>query len=674
VSKSTFLIVAAAVAVGCALLCGAPQRPAGALRTIPPPGNEIPPAERAELEAGVAKLGRDIDALRGELKDKPDRLALLPDVQVYHNAVRYPLVYRDLIDVKKARQALVDGSERARQLREGKPAWVHASGPRGYVSRIDGSVQPYTLLMPTDFNSGETKPKPARLDLWCHGRDEKLTELSFISGKAGNANNPGPGKFVLILYGRYCNASKFAGEIDCLEAMADVEKRNPIDPNRVVLTGFSMGGASVWHLTAHYADRWAVTSPGAGFADTPLYTGLARKGELDQVPWYERKLWHWYDCPDWAVNYSNCPTIAYAGELDKQILSSETMEKALAGEGLPLERLIGPKTEHKYEPETKKELDKRLDACAAKGRDPFPQKVRFDTWTLRYNQMHWVRIDGLEKHWDRARVEAELIGGATTFRAKTQNVSALTLRFPSPPSFTPGVRPYVRLSAEIDGVIVKDLLVHGFGSLSLVKSDGKWQAGQPRGLLKRHGLQGPIDDAFLDRFVIVKPTGTPLNEKVGAWAEAECDRAIDQWRKIFRGEAQVRRDTDVTDADIANSNLVLFGDPASNKLIARIAEKLPVRWTGEKLTVGQQTYPSGHDVPVLIYPNPLNPEKYVVLNSGFTFREGHHLTNAQQTPKLPDYAVIDVTVPPGPYAPGKVMDAGFFGEKWELLPDGGRQP
>jgi dienelactone hydrolase len=559
-----------------------------------------------------------------------------------------------------------------KQLRDGKPAWVNADGPRGYVSRIDGSVQPYTLLVPTDFTPQDKKP--LRLDLWCHGRDEKLTELNFISGKAGNANDPGPGKLCLILYGRYCNANKFAGEIDVLEAMEDVKKRHPIDADRVVLTGFSMGGASVWHLTAHYADRCAAASPGAGFADTPIYMGLARRGALDQVPWYERKLWHWYDCTDWAVNYSNCPTIAYAGELDKQILASETMEKALAAEGLKLERLVGPKTEHKYEPETKKELDRRLDAYAAKGRDRASTKVRFDTWTLRYDGMHWLTIDAMEKHWERARVEAEHLDGPTTFRVKTQNVAALTLRFPSPPAILPGQRPWVQLSAEIDGERVEGVPRHGFGSLSLVKSEGKWKVGSPDESRprKRHGLQGPIDDAFLDRFVIVKPTGRPLNDKVGAWAAAECDRAIDQWRKIFRGEAQVRRDDEVTDEDIQQSNLVLFGDPSSNKLTAKVADKLPIRWTGEAIAVGQQTYPADHHVPVLIYPNPLNSKKYVVLNSGFTFREAHHLSNAQQTPKLPDYAVVDVTVPPSPYAPGKVVDAGFFGEKWQLLPDSGR--
>ena len=51
-----------------------------------------------------------------------------------------------------------------------------------------------------------------------------------------------------------------------------------------------------------------------------------------------------------------------------------------------------------------------LDAIAEKGRDPYPRKVRFTTWTLRYNRMKWVTIDALDKHWERARVDAEVAG------------------------------------------------------------------------------------------------------------------------------------------------------------------------------------------------------------------------------------------------------------------------
>jgi hypothetical protein len=82
--------------------------------------------------------------------------------------------------------------------------------------------------------------------------------------------------------------------------------------------------------------------------------------------------------------------------------------------------------------------------------------------------------------------------------------------------------------------------------------------------------------------------------------------------------------------------------------------------------VGARTYPADRYLPVLIYPNPLNPRRYVVLNSGFTFREYDYLNNARQTPKLPDYAVLDLTVPATSRAPAGIVDAGFFDERWEL--------
>jgi hypothetical protein len=68
---------------------------------------------------------------------------------------------------------------------------------------------------------------------------------------------------------------------------------------------------------------------------------------------------------------------------------------------------------------------------------------------------------------------------------------------------------------------------------------------------------------------------------------------------------------------------------------------------------------------ILIYPNPLNPKKYVVLNSGFTFREADYTSNARQTPKLPDWAIVDTSVPPDGRFPGRILSAGFFNEDWQ---------
>ena len=111
---------------------------------------------------------------------------------------------------------------------------------------------------------------------------------------------------------------------------------------------------------------------------------------------------------------------------------------------------------------------------------------------------------------------------------------------------------------------------------------------------------------------------------------------------------------------------MLFGDPASNSVLGRIAEKLPIRWTQRGIEVGDRRFDAAHHTVVAIYPNPLNPERYVVLNSGFTYREFAYLNNARQVPKLPDWAIVDLRTAPGSRWPGKIASAGFFDESWQL--------
>jgi len=186
-------------------------------------------------------------------------------------------------------------------------------------------------------------------------------------------------------------------------------------------------------------------------------------------------------------------------------------------------------------------------------------------------------------------------------------------------------------------------------------------------LQKRHGLQGPIDDAFLSRFVMVRPTGETKNAKVGKWVESELKHAVEHWRKQFRGEITPIDDTTIDEKMIASSNLVLWGDPQSNKVLAKIADKLPIRWNAEgKIVLGKQSYDASHHIPAFIYPNPLNPKKYVVLNSSFTYREYDYLNNARQIPRLPDWAILDVDQPATSQRPAGIAAAGFFDERWAL--------
>ncbi len=648
-----------------------PDNNPGRVNPIPPPGIAISDVDRAELTKGAAELGDQIEALRESLKSKPALLALLPDVRVFHKAVDWAVRYDEFAttnEVRSARKLLQEGVERAQSLRDGKAPWSTATGlvVRGYQSKIDGSIQPYGLVVPPAWQPGNSSKW--RLDFWFHGREEKLSDLAFLNVREQSMGEfTPPNTIVLHLYGRFCNANRFAGEVDLFEALASVRAHYAIDENRLAVRGFSMGGASCWQFATHYAGLWAAAAPGAGFTEAADFLHLFTTGAAGP-PWYQQKLWHLYDSIDYAANLFNCPVVAYSGGIDAQKQAADMMARALAEEGMAMTHIIGPQTGHRYHPDSKPEISRRIDGIVDKGRDPNPRQVRFTTWTLRYNQMCWITIDGMGQEWERARVDAEIDEGANGVKATTTNVTAVTFAMASGYCPLDNMR---RPQVIMDGqkLVAAPVETDRSWTAHFRKLDGKWTAADSADdgtLRKQHGLQGPIDDAFLDSFIMVRPTGAPMNEKVGAWETAEMAHAVDHWRRQFRGEARVKDDTAVSDDDLAANNLVLWGDPQSNQILSKIAAQLPIRWDKTGIHTPDANYPADRCVPVLIYPNPLNPKHYVVLNSGFTFREYDYLNNARQSPKLPDWAIVDISVPATPQAPGGIANAGFFDEHWKL--------
>lgn len=695
-----------------AALCGSlsAQTPAPApIRPVPPPGVAIPDGDRSELQAGVTGLGKEIVVLKARLKDKPDLLALLPDVMIFHKAVDWALRYDEFFDVKQvatAKKLLEMGNQRAQELKAGTASWNSATGlvPRGYISKIDGSVQAYGMVIPEDWKADEKTGR--RLDFWCHGRGEKLSELDFINQRLTSKGEfQPPGAFTLHLYGRYCCANKFAGEVDLFEALENAKKHYNIDRNKLVVRGFSMGGASAWQFGTHFATKWAAVQPGAGFGESKEFLRLGTSPDKPLPSPWEQKLWAWYDSTGYISNLANTTTVAYSGEIDGQKQAADIMirfarkeagnanppaaelMKVAPGDGSPkaaearvtgtapdvaLYHVIGPQTPHKIKPEAKPEIEQLIDTGLAK-HDGVLKKVHLTTYTLVYPDAGWVHITGMQKQWERADVTAEVQGDKLVVAAK--NVSVLEIRAFPDQGFPHGDLPK---TVVIDGQSLPATWVkNAFLTLRLpAGGNARWEVVGNTGTLdlspgphapwpKNPGVCGPIDHAFMSSFVFVRPTGKPLNEKVGAWAKGELDHAIGFWRRVYRGDAPVKDDSAISDDDIRNSNLVLWGDPSSNAILKKIADQLPVKWDAKNLVFAGQTYDAAHTAPVLIFPNPLNASKYIVINSGVTFREQALLNNADQIPKLPDWAIVDLNTPPDGKWPGEVKAAGFFDEQWK---------
>jgi hypothetical protein len=177
-----------------------------------------------------------------------------------------------------------------------------------------------------------------------------------------------------------------------------------------------------------------------------------------------------------------------------------------------------------------------------------------------------------------------------------------------------------------------------------------------------------MDASFLKRFLVVLPDGRSSSPAVDAWVEAESAHFIQRWKGLMRGDVRVVKASEIGDIYETGKtqSLILWGTPESNSCIKKLSGDLPVKWDAEKVVMAGQSYDAKTHVPLMTYPCLKSPGFEAVINSGLTFREAHDKTNSLQNPKLPDWAILDITQPPGAEAAGKVVAADFFDEHWQV--------
>lgn len=648
VLKKTILLLVLAAAVVAA------QEPQA--KVFPPT-----PEQKSQIHAKLAELSARIAAL-GDKKTDP---ALLADVQIYKKAADYILRFPEEFSgpqyAAETIKALDTGIMRALEVEAGVPSWPKKTGNvvRGFVSRIDGSVQPYGLTIPASYDG----KRPMRLDVWLHGTQIELNEVRFLAQQGaphGNSQIPADDYIQLEPFARMNHSYRYYSETDVFEAIASVRQRYNIDPERIIVRGHSMGGhQGAGRLGLQHPTFFAAFEASAGYSETIEYAGnrLPKEGLTP----YQIAALHYYDAQDYALNAFNIPIVSYAGEKDGQLRAAVRLREAIEKEGFRLTQespykwttkdlralfLVGPDTGHSWHVQSKAEseafLRKALDETAGK----VPNYVRFVTYTARWNNAHWVNVEALDETYKRADVDAKRTDDLKQYTVTTKNVSRLRFDVPAA-SFT------------IDGQTLKT-----GANPTFEKANGTWAlaTGKPSGLRKLHGLQGPIEDAFRDGFVAVRGTGQPWNADVHGYANQRLDVFKSEFAKWMRGDIRVKDDNAISASDIANYNLVLFGDPGSNSVIAKVIGRLPVKWTRSEIAVGSQKFPAADHAVVMIYPNPLNPQRYVVLNTGHTFSANRVLSGTESVffPRLGDYAVLTTG--------GQVKTAGFFDEAWKLKP------
>ena len=422
-----------------------------------------------------------------------------------------------------------------------------------FPSTIDGTQQPYAIYLPDNFNPAQRYALLVSL----HTEDSNhRLNLRQVLGPPNRLGRPehSDARFILAFpYARGSLGYQGIAEQDVYDMIADVERRYSIDADRVYLTGASMGGGGALWLALTRPDRWAAVAP--------LCPAI--------VPGSE----------ELAANLGNLPVRFYHGEQDTIVPAeaSRAWQRRLLDIGVPVSYVEYPSLRHNawdlaYKPGA------LFDWLAGFRRNRYPGRVRFVSRSYRYSAAYWVRIDGLTPGTP-AEIDAQRKEANVT--VETKNVDGFTLTLDQVAQAGPGGAPPAKrstqppLSITIDGAALR---VRPSASLSFVKTAGVWRPGHYQPTEKKPGLEGPVFEAVAGRPIYVygtlgTRTAAELDER-RKLAEAAANWSSTRARVDFA--PPVRADSELTDAELANSDLVLLGTAATNSVLARVAGSFPL--------------------------------------------------------------------------------------------------
>ncbi len=487
-----------------------------------------------------------------------------------------------------------------------------------HLSSLDGSIQPMTLLVPPDYDPQRAYPLVVAL----HGAKGCLI---------GHAFSVKQDFIVVAPHGRGQTGYRDFGERDVFEAIEEAQRRYNIDPDRIFLTGHSMGGGGTFSLATRYPHRWAAIVPMAARGARPL---------------------------EWMQNLLHVPTLFYHGGDD------EVVPVTMAREAAGYVRKLG--YPFRYEEVKGKphwwgvDFPEVFAFFAQHRRTKATERLVFWTDDPRAHRAYWLEISDFVDYTKPAWMEAfgkRDEGRGAKLVLTTENVSEVTLHLGEAPEAV-GHLPLVVEWNDCRAVVTQrttpKTLTLRLNSPSvgmmlgkvtpLLKRRWQWQrdgqtvfVSEPEpepsllGVRKTPQRCGPVTDVFNAPFHVLYEA-----ESRGAeWAARQLQRwwqnhalgvcQVDGWSHPFPFLASI------VNVLVSGSNLIIFkraeeGDElipfrgmAGGAIIAAdIGQKPFIVFEKDSIRIGKRRF-KGKTLGVrFIVPNPFRPDRYVMLNAGFT--------------------------------------------------------
>ncbi len=551
-----------------------------------------------------------------------------------------------------ARQEIVEAEEALARLAADTTAFVGETGhiERAYTARNDETAQPYYAYVPEDYDPGESWP----LIVFLHGYVPTTSiidpwVLEEEKEKVAEAN----GAILLTPYGRRNTDFQGVGEVDVLRAVEEMKRFYSIDDDRVYMGGPSMGGMGTWTIALRHPGVFAASAPMC--AQTDMFVWWPWPHET--APKFKQFLGEWDNPIELAANAVGQGFFLQHGEFDRKPLIPAEQSHMMAWE---LDRLGTPIEYFEHEGEDHfiywrlPCYEKAFSWLVQQKRDRSTKRVRIRSFSYRYDTAFWLTFTEYERWGTPGLAEATVEGNRITLT--TENVAGARINLDDCP---------VDADKPVEVVANGEQVFSGKPtgeSLDVTIAESQPKQGTLR---KKKGLCGPVEDVFNGPFLIVAGTSGSEEEKQESISRAQ--RWMGEWDQFADGIPPGVTDVGVTDELIGEKNLVLFGTPDTNSVLARIADQLPVKWLADGYALGGQEY-TGDDLGlVLCYPNPLNSDRYVLIYSGENALADLGVNHKHDL--LPDYFIFTTADAYRHDDMYRHLCAGFFDLNWQVDPE-----
>lgn len=183
------------------------------------------------------------------------------------------------------------------------------------AQRTVGTGFGYQLFVPKDYGADAARRWP--LLVFLHGAGERGTDLDRVTVHGPPQRVKGQPDFPFVLVSPQCPEGAFwsVEELDLLldHLLAELA----VDPQRVCLTGLSMGGNGSWAWATARPERFAAVAPICGWGD-PVRVWLAsepRKSQLARLP-----VWAFHGAKDNVIPLADSERMVSAfGRIGNQV-------------------------------------------------------------------------------------------------------------------------------------------------------------------------------------------------------------------------------------------------------------------------------------------------------------------------------------------------------------------